>query len=110
MWRRVTTIGQLYYHLERGEVVAFRYTDGEGFLRQATYGPNNFEVILQPHHGAAITFSAPDITHAGLVFQELAKRGVVFWTCPGAKLALAGRPPGLLERAVTWVLRMLRRG
>ena len=97
-WVKVTTVAQLFYHLERGEVVGWRFEGGEAFLR---YLPGEgYRVVLQPKFGAGEEFQVGDRCKVAALFEDLAARGVAFWVCPGA---------GLGERGVPWWERLLGR-
>ncbi|SMB96178.1 hypothetical protein SAMN00808754_1417 [Thermanaeromonas toyohensis ToBE] len=95
-WVQVTTPVQLLYHLNRGEVVAWRFEGGEAFLRSVPC--EGYCVILQPRFGEGEEFCIEDARKVATMFEELRKRGVSFWVSPGAKL---------FTRGISWWERLL---
>lgn len=83
-WIQVTTPVQLFYYLSRGEVVAWRFFGGEGFLHMDS--DNTYLVLLRGWLGNVCEFRADSREKVEKMFGDLRERGIDFWVCPGAAL------------------------
>jgi hypothetical protein len=111
-WIRVTTPVQLFYHLECGEVVAWRLFGGRAFLTMEPGG--TYRVVLHSWFGSACEMETRDAAKVRKMFEELGQSGTDFWVCPGAALAedKGAASPGRegLPEALRWIFRRKPRG
>ncbi|WP_338835837.1 hypothetical protein [Neomoorella thermoacetica] len=83
-WSEITTPTQLFYHLDRGEVVAFLIEDGEAFLQRVPEGW--YRIILQPRLSSGLEFRQDKKEAVQALFEELRGKGISFWVFPGSEL------------------------
>ena len=83
-WVKVTTETQFFYHLKRGEIIAFRIENSEAFVDRLDNGA--YRVIINHPFMPAVEYVAETEDQVKQFFRELKQRDVCFWVCPGATL------------------------
>lgn len=99
-WVEITTLNQLFFHLDRGEVVAWRAADADVFLQAEG---NGYRVIIQPPFRSAVELLGGK-EQVEKMFAEFKPAGVRFWVCPGAELCRDDRFLVRLLSGFRWLL------
>jgi len=81
--KKITTLTQLFYYLQNGEIIAWKMQEGECYL---TKEDNKYKVIMQPKFGSSKELWAYNNEQVEGLYQYLKDNNVDLWVFPGAIL------------------------
>ena len=82
-WKNITTSMQLFFYLEKGEIIAFKLTDAECYM---TKEDKKYKIIIQPNLGASREYIHKNKKMIEKFFNDMREVEIDFWVLPGATL------------------------